>query len=241
MPCVIIPVKELVKMCRDEGVDRIFIDGAHAIGNMDIDVKDIGADFYTSNLHKWLFCPPSAAFLYLSHEYGNGLAMESSWIGTRDYSAQLVLPEVMEFVSRFEGGIKGIMKKNHETVVEMAKMLAEAWGTELGAPPEMCASLAMVGLPGCLGVGSDSDALRLRRHLRECFKVEVPIYYRAPVEGEVETVMITGYARISHQVYNVVEDYYRLRDAVYKLVESGITCALLSKLEGTNNTPSEMS
>lgn len=241
MPCVVIPVKELVRMCRDEGVDRIFIDGAHAIGNLEIDVKDIGADFYTSNLHKWLFCPPSAAFLYckmsdalsdlhhpvVSHEYGNGLAMETAWIGTRDYSAQLVLPEVMEFVSRFEGGIKGIMKRNHEMVVEMAKMLAEAWGTELGVPPEMCASLAMIGMPSCLDIWSDSDALKLRKHLRESFKVEVPIYYRAPMEGEVDP--ITGYARISHQVYNVVDDYIRLRDAVKKLVEAGFTCALLSK------------
>ncbi|KAG8369021.1 hypothetical protein BUALT_Bualt15G0106900 [Buddleja alternifolia] len=241
MPCVTIPVKELVRMCRDEGVDRIFIDGAHAIGNIDIDVKDIGADFYTSNLHKWLFCPPSAAFLYckmsdelsdlhhpvVSHEYGNGLAMESAWIGTRDYSAQLVLPEVLEFVSRFDGGIEGIMKRNHDTVVEMAEMLINSWGTELGAPPEMCPSMAMVGLPACLGIKSDSDALKLRKHLRECFKVEVPIYYRAPLEAEVDP--ISGYARISHQVYNVIEDYYRFRDAVNKLVEDGFTCSLLSK------------
>ncbi|KAK4402084.1 putative L-cysteine desulfhydrase, chloroplastic [Sesamum angolense] len=168
MPSVIIPVKELVRMCRDEGVDRIFIDGAHAIGNVEIDVKDIGADFYT-NLHHPV----------VSHEYGNGLAIESSWTGTRDYSPQLVLPEVMEFVSRFDGGIEGIMRRNHETVVEMAQMLVEAWGTELGAPPEMCSSMAM----GASG-------------------------------GEVDP--ITGYARISHQVYNVVEDYYRLRDAVNK-------------------------
>ncbi|XP_051147418.1 probable L-cysteine desulfhydrase, chloroplastic [Andrographis paniculata] len=238
MPCVVIPVKELVTMCRDEGVDRIFVDGAHAIGNVAIDVKNIGADFYTSNLHKWLFCPPSAAFLYcksdslselhhpvVSHEYGNGLAMESSWTGTRDYSAQLVLPEVMEFIARFEGGIEGIMLKNHGAVVEMAEMLVKAWGTELGAPPEMCASMAMVGLPTCLGINSDEDALKLRAHLRECFKVEVPIYYKAPVGGEIER--ITAYARISHQVYNVVEDYYRFRDAVNKLVEDGFTCACL--------------
>ncbi|KAL2454779.1 putative L-cysteine desulfhydrase [Abeliophyllum distichum] len=155
MPSVIIPVKELVQMCRDEGVGRIFIDAAHAIGNVNIDVKDIGADFYTSNLHKWFFCPPSAAFLYckmsdelsdlhhpvVSHEYGNGLAMESAWIGTRDYSPQLVVPEAMEFVSRFEGGIEGIMRRNHKKVVEMADMLAEAWGTELGTPPDMCSSM----------------------------------------------------------------------------------------------------
>lgn len=240
MPSVIIPVKELVQMCRDEGVGRIFIDAAHAIGNVKIDVKDIGADFYTSNLHKWFFCPPSAAFLYckmsdelsdlhhpvVSHEYGNGLAMESAWIGTRDYSPQLVMPEVMEFVSRFEGGIEGIMRRNHEKVVEMAEMLVKAWGTELGTPRDMCSSMAMVGLPPCLGIKSDADALKLRTHLRVCFGVEVPIYYRAPVEGEIDP--ITGYARISHQVYNTVEDYYRFRDAVNKLVKDGFCCSFLT-------------
>ncbi|KAI3765468.1 hypothetical protein L2E82_15502 [Cichorium intybus] len=47
----------------------------------------------------------------VSHEYGNGLAIESSGIGTRDYSAQLVLPEALEFVNRFEGGIDGITNR----------------------------------------------------------------------------------------------------------------------------------
>ncbi|KAH0675147.1 hypothetical protein KY285_022948 [Solanum tuberosum] len=241
MPSVVIPVKELVQMCRDEGVDFIFVDGAHAIGNVEIDVVDIGADFYTSNLHKWFFTPPSAAFLYckrsekvvdlhhpvVSVEYGNGLAIESAWIGTRDYSAQLVIPDVVElFVNRFEDGIEGIRRRNHDMVVEMAEMLVKAWGTELGTPPEMCSSMAMVGMPACLGISGNSDALKLRTHLRVSFKVEVPIYYRAPLEGEVNP--ITGYARISHQVYNTLEDYYRFRDAIIKLVSDGFTCAILS-------------
>ncbi|XP_057439090.1 probable L-cysteine desulfhydrase, chloroplastic [Lotus japonicus] len=243
MPCVVIPVKELVKICREEGVDRVFVDAAHSIGCTDVDMKEIGADFYTSNLHKWFFCPPSIAFLYsrkhpkggsgselhhpvVSHEYGNGLAVESAWIGTRDYSAQLVVPAVIDFVNRFEGGIEGIKKRNHETVVEMGDMLVKAWGTHVGCPPHMCASMVMVGLPTCLGVQSDSDALKLRTHLREAFGVEVPIYYRPPRDGEVEPV--TGYARISHQVYNKVDDYYKFRDAVIQLVDKGFTCALLS-------------
>ncbi|GAA0168643.1 lyase [Lithospermum erythrorhizon] len=241
MPSVVIPVKELVQMCRNAGVDQVFVDGAHGIGCVDIDVKQIGADFYTSNLHKWFFCPPSVAFLYcrkgdnvselhhpvVSHEYGNGLAIESSWIGTRDYSPQCVVPEVMEFLSRFEGGIDGVKKRNHEKVVEMAQMLVKAWGTSLGAPPQMCSSMAMVGLPPCLMITSDCDALMLRTRLRECFQVEVPIYYREPMEGDVHP--ITGYARISHQVYNTIDDYSRFRDAVNKLVNDGFTCSVFSK------------
>ncbi|RRT42097.1 hypothetical protein B296_00035801 [Ensete ventricosum] len=246
MPSVVIPVKELTRICREEGVDQVFVDAAHAIGSVEVDVQDIAADFYTSNLHKWFFCPPSVAFLYtkkcsaasclhhpvVSHEYGNGLPLESGWIGTRDYSSQLVVPSVMEFIGRFEGGIEGIRKQNHNKVVEMGKMLAEAWGTFLGSPPEMCCSMIMVGLPGCLRVSSEKDAMKLRSFLRDKFKVEVPIYYQPPKDGEVlekdGNNCVTGYVRISHQVYNVVGDYHRLRDAIHNLVGDGYNCDMLS-------------
>ncbi|KEH43127.1 probable L-cysteine desulfhydrase, chloroplastic isoform X2 [Medicago truncatula] len=212
---------------------------AHAVGcTPRVDMQEIGADFYTSNLHKWFFCPPSVAFIYtrksvnsvdlhhpvVSHEYGNGLAIESSWIGNRDYSAQLVVPTVMEFVNRFEGGIEGIKERNHDCVVEMGEMLVEAWGTHLGTPHHMSASMVMVGLPPSLGIMNECDAMNLRTHLREFFGVEVPIYFRDG--GEVGCV--SGYARISYQVYNKVDDYYKFRDAINQLVSDGLTCAFLS-------------
>ncbi|KAI4369347.1 hypothetical protein MLD38_017795 [Melastoma candidum] len=243
MPSVIIPVKDLVRICREEGVDYVFVDAAHGIGCVDVDVKEIGADFYTSNLHKWFFSPPAVAFLYhrklsgsedlhhpvVTHEYGNGLAMESAWIGTRDYSPQLVVPSVLEFISRFEGGIEGIKKRNHEKVVKMGTMLAKAWGTSLGSPTDMCSSMVMVGLPTCLGIESESDASKLRVHLREKFSIEVPIYFCPFKEGEGKADVITGYARISHQVYNKEDDYNRFRDAINKLVGEKFTCKLLSE------------
>ncbi|KAF8105438.1 hypothetical protein N665_0157s0028 [Sinapis alba] len=241
MPSVVIPIKELVKICREEGVDQVFVDAAHGIGCVDVDMKEIGADFYTSNLHKWFFAPPSVAFLYckksggggsnlhhpvVSHEYGNGLAVESTWVGTRDYSAQLVVPSILEFVNRFEGGIDGIKKRNHESVVEMGQMLVKSWGTQLGCPPEMCASMVMVGLPVCLGVSSESDAMKLRTLLRERFSIEIPTYFRASGEGEIDP--ITGYVRISFQVYNKPEEYHRLKEAVNELVRDGFKCMSLS-------------
>lgn len=243
MPCVVIPVKELVKICREEGVDQVFVDAAHGIGCVDVDVQEIGADFYTSNLHKWLFCPPSVAFLYcknsiessdylhhpvVTHVYGNGLALESAWVGTRDYSSQLVVPKALEFVNRFEDGIKGIKKRNHEAVVEMGEMLRKSWRTHLGCPPEMCSSMIMVGLPPCLGISNNADCLKLRTYLRERFGIESPIFYRAPKDDDgVEIGSVTGYARISHQVYNKPEDYFKFRDVINKLVNEGFNCQSL--------------
>lgn len=245
MPCVVVPVAELVKICRQEGVDQVFVDAAHAIGSVPVDVKEIGADFYVSNLHKWFFCPPSVAFLYcrnssltsevhhpvVSHEYGNGLAIESSWIGTRDYSSQLVIPSVLEFVNRFEGGIEDIILRNHQNVVKMGKMLAQSWGTNLGAPPDMCASMIMVGLPSRLCISSEEDATRLRSHLRAHYGIEVPLHYQAPsdVEGgpKDKDGLITGYARISHQVYNTFDDYCKFRDAINQLLEQQWSCKML--------------
>ncbi|KAJ1400052.1 Pyridoxal phosphate-dependent transferase, major domain [Sesbania bispinosa] len=127
MLCVAILVKELIGICGEEGVDQVFVDFAHSIGCTSVDMKEIRDDFYTSNLHNWVFCPPSIAFLYtlkhpkgsdlhhpvMYHEYGNRLTVESAWIGTRDYSSQLVVPSILEFVNRLRFDMEG----NHATTV----------------------------------------------------------------------------------------------------------------------------
>ena len=170
MPSIILPIQELVNLCRKYGVEQVFVDGAHAIGNTDIDVQDIDADYYVANVHKWLFAPPVVAFFHskphhltrlhhpvVSHSYGTGLLNESYWVGTRDYSAFLAVPAAIKFVKDFFGDVNTYKKSNHDKVVEMAEMLTAAWGTCLGAPPELFASMAMVGLPSKLNIHSEVE------------------------------------------------------------------------------------
>ena len=77
----ILPVKALTQMARDQGL-KVIIDGAHAIGQVPIDISDIQPDFYFSNLHKWLCADrvstkeflvfdeiQGCAFLYVSNSY----------------------------------------------------------------------------------------------------------------------------------------------------------------------------
>ncbi|KAG0537406.1 hypothetical protein BDA96_03G145800 [Sorghum bicolor] len=70
--------------------------------------------------------------------------------------------------------------------------------------------------------------------LRNEFKVEVPVFHnsRSVEEGQelakdAKGDQVTGYVRISHQVYNVREEYEALRDAVHKLVLDGFSCSKL--------------
>ncbi len=42
----------------------LLVDGVHGFGNQDVDVARLGADFFASGTHKWLFAPRGTGFLW---------------------------------------------------------------------------------------------------------------------------------------------------------------------------------
>jgi len=61
------PVKELCQLARDNDIITI-VDGAHAIGMFNLDLHDLGCDFYACSPHKWLNAPPGTGVLYMRKE-----------------------------------------------------------------------------------------------------------------------------------------------------------------------------
>ena len=63
----VMPVKEICVEARKRGIFTI-LDGAQCVGQIDVDVKDIGCDAYYSSLHKWLLAPPGSGILYVDKD-----------------------------------------------------------------------------------------------------------------------------------------------------------------------------
>ena len=64
---MILPVKEVSDMAHKKGI-LVAVDGAQAAGMFDINLKDLGCDFYTVSAHKWLFAPKGIAMFYAKEE-----------------------------------------------------------------------------------------------------------------------------------------------------------------------------
>ena len=64
---VVLPVKELSALARSKGILSA-VDGAHVVGMMRLNVRELGCDMYTSSPHKWLQAPKGSGFLYVRDE-----------------------------------------------------------------------------------------------------------------------------------------------------------------------------
>jgi selenocysteine lyase/cysteine desulfurase len=58
------PAKQICALARSKGILSL-VDAAHPLGQMQIDMKDIGADFYAMSPHKWLDAPTGTGLLYM--------------------------------------------------------------------------------------------------------------------------------------------------------------------------------
>jgi isopenicillin-N epimerase len=227
---LIFPIEQIVAELKKRGIDTL-VDGAHAPGMFPLDLDALGAAYYTANLHKWVCAPKGAAFLYIapnrrlgihpvviSHGYNSTRTersryhLEFDWPGTFDPTACLSVSEALRFIgSLVEGGWPEVMRRNHELALRARNLLCSRLGIEKPAPDEMLGSMAAMPLPDGTGYVTTSlygdplqDALLFEHG------IEVPI---VPWPRPANRVL-----RVSAQLYNSIDDYAKLADALDTLL-----------------------
>jgi selenocysteine lyase/cysteine desulfurase len=63
----LLPARELCALARGGGAVSI-VDGAQAVGQVEVDVQALGCDAYVGSPHKWMLAPKGTGFMYLRRE-----------------------------------------------------------------------------------------------------------------------------------------------------------------------------
>jgi selenocysteine lyase/cysteine desulfurase len=70
IPCTngqILPIKEICTFAKSKNIITC-IDGAHPTGMLQLNVKELGVDYYASCCHKWLLAAQGTGYLYINKE-----------------------------------------------------------------------------------------------------------------------------------------------------------------------------
>jgi L-cysteine/cystine lyase len=71
------PIKEIAAIAHERRVP-VLVDGAQSGGHIDVNVKDLGVDYYSVSGQKWLMGPAGTGALYVQH--GKQAALEPAFV-----------------------------------------------------------------------------------------------------------------------------------------------------------------
>jgi isopenicillin-N epimerase len=214
-----LPVAALCARARAAGILTV-IDGAHAPGQMPLDLTALDADFYTGNCHKWLLSPKGAAFLYArpacqrlleplvvswgweSERPGASPFLDHhQWWGTKDPAAYLSVPAAIQF--QRDHNWPAVRAACHRLGQETLRRLSQLTGLPSLYPPTATFFRQMFTAPL---PASDLETLQAR--LYQEYRVEVPI-----LRWQERTLL-----RVSLQGYNTHRDADTLISALAALL-----------------------
>lgn len=218
-----LPVEEICAIANERGI-LIYVDGAHAPGQLPIDLSTLGADIYTGACHKWMLTPKGSSFLYvrnsLQHLFdpliiswgfkslkpSNSLFLDNhQFQGTRDYSSFLTIPAAIDFMEGFNW--KEVSVECKRLTQTNAQRFCDLFGTKAISP----INEDFIGQLFCIPIPV-SIAATLHDDLYQKYKIQIPVLNH---EGN-------NYLRYSIQGFNNQQDLDRLYSALEGLKLSKI-------------------
>jgi isopenicillin-N epimerase len=218
-----LPIEAICARARAAGILTL-IDGAHALGQLPLDMEAVGADFYTSNAHKWLCSPKGSAILYVRRDRqalieplvvswgwgedgepdlatGNPFLDLLEWLGTDDPAAYLSVPAAIAFQAEHDW--TDVRRRCHALLREALGRIEGLTGLPSLYPDDSAfVQMAAAPLPAATDV-ADLKTRLLREH-----RIEIPCHEW----GDWKLI------RLSIQGYNTAEDVDALLGALGQLL-----------------------
>lgn len=223
------PVEEIGKLCRERNI-LYLVDGCQSVGQIPIDVKRIGCDFFSGTFRKYLRGPRGAGFLFISD---NILGQEfwplyvdmrgANWTDPNEFTLRkdggrfedwefpygLVLGSREAVRYALNVGVTEIEKRNAGLCAVVREGL-HALGLRILDKGKRLGSIITVALPG-KNPGEVLQQLRDR-------KVNTSISYRGYAVIDYDAKGVTWGLRISPHYYNSEEEIARLMGALREIV-----------------------
>jgi isopenicillin-N epimerase len=213
---LIFPVKEICDRAKELGLITI-VDGAHVPGHIDLNISELNPDYYTGTLHKWMLAPKGSSFLYVKRELQNDLEPlvvswgyesvapgESQFLdyhelqGTRDVSAFLCTPKVIEFLE--QNNWKAVSQSCKQIIFNNYQRFCDLLNTKPLSP----ITEEFLGQMASVPVNTKKPA-ELKELLYSKYKIQIPVM---PLNDKI-------YIRFSINAYNSQEDL----DILYRALE----------------------
>lgn len=217
---LIFPVQEICRRAREAGLLSV-VDGAHAPGQIPLNLAELGADLYTGACHKWLCGPKGSAFLYARREVqawleplvvswgwesetpsGSQFVDHHEWQGTRDVAAFLATPAAIQFQAEHDWG--AVRAECHGLASETRRRIDDLTGLAPICPDsrDWFSQMAAIRLPPV-------DVSSLKERLYNDYRVEAPLFKWND----------QPFMRVSFQGYNSRTDADALVDALKHLMQ----------------------
>lgn len=230
------PVAAVARRAREAGI-LVFVDGAHAPGQIPLDLAALDVDFYTGNCHKWMMAPKGAGFLHVRRElqaqmdplvvsWGWSRAPEfetgspfldlHQWAGTDDLSSYLAVADAIDFMERH--GWDHVRESCSRILAYALDGLREVTGLPDCIAPYDRGQLQM----GIAELPRLREPVTFKRELLRDYGIEIPV-----VEWDGR-----NFLRVSIQGYNTRADADALIDAVVALLPQHTTTHMFKQPQG---------
>lgn len=224
---IVFPVHDICRLARQRGIP-ICIDGPHALLMRNVNLRELGCDYYVASCHKWLSAPFGSGFLYVDRRYqhatqpvitswgrrlSGGPARwqdEFHWFGTYDPTPFLAIPAALDFFEH-EVGVDRFRRQTHDLARYARTRLEQVAGSSALVPDDIDWYGSMIAIP-LPGVARSADYPNMTHPLQQALwdesRIEIPIIeWRGRV-----------HIRISCHLYHTPADVDRLCEALESLL-----------------------